>query len=212
MFRLAGGEILQAETGAPSGGAHVVDNFVDLNNDDTARGRAYVALDNTGATLTLSNVDGGSGGVGAVELRYSSGFADFDVVVRVNGTPYDLVLPETGNDPAWRHTIWRQARLEGVAFDPGTSNTVQISTQESFPNLSLDDVLISTPDHLALAQPHRQVLSLPQSDREALLAFLRQLDGSDAETGSPPFFADGFESGDAAAWSSSTPLALVRNE
>ena len=45
VFTVAGGEVIPAEDGTPSGGASIVDQYVDLNNDDTVRGRAYASLD-----------------------------------------------------------------------------------------------------------------------------------------------------------------------
>ena len=203
VFTIAGGEILQAETGSPSGGANIVDQYVNLNNDDTVHGRAYVALDNTGATLSLAAVDGGSGGVGALELRYSTSNAA-SLELRVNGTPHPLPLAPANNDPGWRHTHWRTVRLEGVTFTAGAGNTVEIEATGSFPNISLDDILISTSDDLALATPHRQVTtSLSPPDRDALLAYLRQLDGRPAA--GVLVFADGFESGGTTAWTLTVP-------
>ncbi|MEM7353592.1 MAG: Ig-like domain-containing protein, partial [Acidobacteriota bacterium] len=199
VFVVAGGGILQAETGAVSGGAFIVDNYVDLNNDDTVHGRAFVGLENTGARLILTNVDGGSGGVGALEIRYSVANAQ-NLEITVNGTPRDITLDDTGNDPTWRHTNWRQARVEDIDFNAGATNTVELTATANFPNISLDDVLISTADELTLAQPHRQVQGLPAADRDALLAYLQQLDGQSLEVVEPLIFADGFESGTTAAW------------
>ena len=70
-----------------------------------------------------------------------------------------------------------------------------------YPDVSIDDVVITTADELSLAQPHRQVLGLSATDRDALLAYLRQLEGPES-TGPPEIFSDGFESGDTSAWSS----------
>ena len=204
VFTVAGGEILQAETGTASGGATIVDNYVNLNNDDTVHNRAYVGLDNTGATLTLSGVDGGSGGTGAIEIRYSASNAQL-LDVTVNGNTQSAQLLAVGNDPGWRHTHWAQIRVEGVTLNPGTANTVTISTSATFPNVSVDDVLITTADDLTAAQPHRQVLALSSADRDALLAYLRQLDGQDEGEVISEIFADGFESGNTVAWSATTP-------
>ncbi|MEM9593044.1 MAG: Ig-like domain-containing protein [Acidobacteriota bacterium] len=204
VFRVAGGEVLQAEAGATSGGAQVVDNYVDLNNDDTVHGRAYVRMSNTGARLTLSGVDGGVGGVGAVEVRYSTSQST-PLQVVVNGVTYSTDLASMGNDPGWRHTQWGQARVEGVTFTAGATNTVAVVTPSAFPNVSLDNVLITTADEVALAEPHRRALALSTADRDALVAFLRQLDGRDAENPLAVLFRDGFESGDLNAWSQVRP-------
>ena len=200
VFVVAGGEMLQAEDGTPSSGAYAVTQYVDLNNDDTVHNRAYVALHNTGATLTLDAVDGGSGGVGALELRYSTGQAQA-LTVTVNGTPYPVLLEDTGNDPGWRHTSWKRVRIEDVILAAGPANQVAVSTSETYPNVSLDDVLVTTADERAAAAPHRVALSLSMTDREALLAYLRQLDGRPEVDPLALLFADGFESGDTGAWS-----------
>ena len=72
VFVVAGGNDSSSRDRAVSGGATIAQNFVDLYNDDTVHGRAYVRLDNTGARVTLSGVECGSGDTGAVEIRYST--------------------------------------------------------------------------------------------------------------------------------------------
>ncbi len=201
LFRLAGGEVIQAEAGTPANGASTVTQFVDLNNDDTVHNRGYVRLNGAGETLTLSAVDGGSGGAGAVEFRYSSsGSTPFTVTV--NGTPHGVTLAALPNSPAWRHTYWNQQRIENIQFTAGTTNTLIFSTPSGFPNVSLDDVVITTAGELAQAQPHRQVLALAATDQAALIAYLRQLDGRPPEGVPSDLFSDGFESGDTGAWDS----------
>ena len=180
VFRVAGGVVVPAESGAVSGGAEIVTQWVDLNNDDTVHGRAYVALSSSSGRLTLRNVDGGSGGAGAVEVRYSAGYGVFPLTAAVNGTAYTTSLPLLGNDPGWRHTNWGRVRLEGVTLSAGTTNTIVLSSSNQFPNISVDEILVSRAGDLAAAQPHRQVLGLAAADRAALVAYLRQLDGAPA--------------------------------
>ncbi len=200
VFRVAGGEILQAEDGTVSGGATITTEYVDLNNDDTVHNRAYVGLNNTGARVTFSNIDGGAGGTGAVEIRYSSWNAQ-DIQVSLNGVAQTMTLSDPGNDPRWRHTNWLQLRVEDVTFTPGATNTLAVFTGNEFPNVSIDDIVISTPALLATAQPHRTVLSLSATEQANLLAYLRQLDGRSEDGAAPLIFVDGFESGDTSAWS-----------
>ncbi len=199
VFVVAGGEILQAETGVPSGGAYIVDQYVDLNNDDTVHHRAYAAVDNTGARLTLNGVDGGSGGTGALEIRYSNSGPQM-LQVTVNGVNRSVLLPGTGNNPGWRHTNWRGVRVEDVDWNAGAVNTVELWTSETFPNVSLDDVLVTTADELVQAEPHRSALALSPGDRAALSAYLMQLDGQPEDNPDPILFRDAFESGDTSAW------------
>ncbi len=62
VFRIAGGAVIAAGSGTVSGGAEVVAQWVEQNNDDSVHGRSYVALSGTGNRLTFRNVDGGAGG------------------------------------------------------------------------------------------------------------------------------------------------------
>jgi DNA-binding beta-propeller fold protein YncE len=205
VFRVAGGEVLQAESGAVSSGADVVVDYVDLNNDDTVPSRSYVGFDASGARLVHGGVDGGSGGAGALEIRYSAGYLVHELVVRVNGVPRTVFLAPADNDPQWRHTDWRRFRIEGVAWAPAPTNTLDLRAVDAFPNLSIDDVLVTTADDLAAALPHRRVLGLSPGDRAALTAYLLQLDGQPEENPSSVLFTDGFESGGAERWSQVVP-------
>lgn len=180
VFRVTGGVVIPAESGTVSGGASVVTDWVDLNNDDTVRGRAYVAIGASANRLTLRNVDGGSGGTGAIEVRYSAGYGVFPLTVTVNGTAYTTNLQRLSVDPEWRHVNWGRVRYENVALTAGATNTVVLSCASGSSNISLDEIVVSRPAELAAAQPHRQVLGLSTADRNALLAYLRQLDGAPA--------------------------------
>jgi len=185
VFRVAGGTVLQAETGTPSGAAMIFSQFVDLNNDDTVHNRAYVAFGGSSAQLTLNGVDGGAGGVGAIELRYSIGNPT-QLNVTVNGVLHSLTPPTVGNNPTWVHLNWGRVRIENVVFSAGATNTVVFATPGMFPSFSLDDVTITTADDLAAAAPHRAALGLLAADRADLIAYLRQLDGRGAEEGPLP--------------------------
>jgi YVTN family beta-propeller protein len=70
VFTVAGGEVIQAETGLLGGGAYVPD-YIDINQDGTSHG-AYVRIDSIGEAVTFASVDGDAGGIGAVELRYTT--------------------------------------------------------------------------------------------------------------------------------------------
>ena len=199
VFTIAGGVVIPAESGSVSGGAQIVNTWVELNNDDTVRGRAYVGFGNPSAQLTFTGVGSGPGGTGALEVRFSNARA-IHLRATVNGLPYNLTLPNAGNDPTWRHTNWRTARFENVAWNAGATNTVVFSTTDAFPNISLDEIVVSTTSEFTKAQPHRRVASLSQSDRDALLAYLRQLDGSPEDNPVGALFQDGFESGNTSAW------------
>ena len=158
---------------------------MELNNDDTVHGRAYVEMGTSGARSRFTDVDGGSGGIGALEVRYSSGYSVQTLAVMVNSATQNTNLPLLGNDPGWRHTNWARVQVEGVMWTAGATNTVELSTPGSFPNVSIDDLLVSTADDLAAAAPHRQALLLADAERAALLAYLRELDGRDGELPAP---------------------------
>ncbi|MEM7249516.1 MAG: Ig-like domain-containing protein, partial [Acidobacteriota bacterium] len=174
VFVVAGGAVLQAEDAEPRDGAVVVDNFVFLNQDDTVHGRAFVQM-NTGSRLLFTDVDGGAGGVGALELRYSAGWgAELDVLV--NGLPVtSVVLPATDNLPRWRQTVWERLRLEDVMLLAGPSNVIELVVTVG--TTGLDDLVVSTADDLAAAAPHRMALTLSLAERDELLAHVRELDG-----------------------------------
>ncbi len=178
VFTVAGGADIPAESGTPGGGGQVFVNYVDLNNDDTVYGQSYVGLNQGGQTLTLSNFDGGAGGLGALEFRYSTAAPFVGLNININGLDLgNVVTPSTGNIPNWRETYWDRVRVEDVALNSGATNTVVFTTVGSWPGVALDSILVSTADDLAQALPHRQVLALAPTDRDNLLAYLRQLDG-----------------------------------
>lgn len=90
----------------------------------------------------------------AQQFRRGAGDGDVNAVAQI------LNLPAAGNNPSWRHTNWRSAPLEGVVFAPGATNTVEITGTSAFPNISLDEIVVSRPDEIARAAPHRQVAAL----------------------------------------------------
>jgi YVTN family beta-propeller protein len=186
VFSVAGGIVLAAEDGAPSNGAGVVNQWIEYNNDDTVRGRAYVAFGSTGARLRFSNVHGGAGGQGAVEVRYSSGYSVQPLNVAINGVTRSVNLPLLGNEPGWRHVNWGWVRVEDVQLNAGTTNTIDLVSPGSFPNISVDEIVVTRSDERAAAAPHRQVLALPSADRANLHAYLLQLDGRAPSGGPPP--------------------------
>ena len=195
VFRVTGGISLPAESGSVSGGASITSNFVNLNNDDTVRGRAYAQLEAAAHRLSFNNVNGGPGGTGAIEVRYSNsrtGAQTQLLTLRVNGNALpNVALPASDNDPTWRSTNWSVMRIENVPLNAGSSNSIEIGTDNWY--LAIDEILVAHAGHLAQAQPHRRVQSLPQGERDALLAFLRELDGSISSAPVDAVFANGFE-------------------
>jgi DNA-binding beta-propeller fold protein YncE len=182
VFEVAGGDLIEAETGSVTGGtieagaSNILANF-----DNTVTGGGLVNLGYLGL-VTLSGVDADGGGVGAIEFRYSgSGGMAF---VRVNGAETLIALDGTGNAPAWRTTHWQTARVEGVVLAAGDDNEVEIGMVGG--SVAIDHVVVSTADDLAAAAAHRVVQGLGDDDRDSLLALLRQLDGGPLDAPEPP--------------------------
>jgi hypothetical protein len=114
-----------------------------------------------------------------------------------------LSLPASDNDPSWRLTNWRTVRLEGIAWNAGTGNTVELVTPSGVPSLGIDEIVVSTAADLAAAAPHRIALALPAGERADLAAYLRSLDAHDGALG--PLLVDSFESGSTGAWAATAP-------
>lgn len=179
VFRVAGGIVYPAEDATPSGGAWLIDQWVELNSDDTVHGRALVTFGPNPARLTFTGIDGGPGGLGAVEARYSNGYGiDADIVV--NGVPHNVWLSTPRNDPSWAHVNWRRVRVEDVALNPGANNTIEFIPNQGvgWSDISLDEIVVTTAAERAASAPHRVGLTLGESDRAALRSYLLQLDGS----------------------------------
>ncbi len=188
VFSVAGGRIYEAESGVFAGGA-ALPGFPDVNEDSSFHGH-MVNLQQDGARVTFNQVDGGSGGIGAVELRYWP-TADTVVRITVNGSHNQ----ERSLSRERTHFEWRRVRFENVPLNAGTSNTIVVRRVSSMFNQApgLDHITVSTANDLQRAAPHR-----PTGDanaRQQLLDYLLQLDGRDADGNLVParIFADGFE-------------------
>lgn len=181
VFTAAGGYTLQAENAATIGNASIEIEWTEYNNDASVRNGGLAQVWE-GGRLRFTNVDGGPGGTGAVEVRFSSGYSDGTLVVRVNGTDYSTTVSPTGNVPDWRYVNWDTRRVEGVQFQPGTANTIEIfvSDPEWLP-VAIDEITITTSDVIGRTAPHRRVTHLSLVEQEELYTFLRQLDGSEIE-------------------------------
>ena len=190
VFRVAGGVILEAEDGQLGGSANIP-NFSEINQDSTFHGR-MVNLHDVGASVTWTGVDGGAGGAGALEFRYTSGRVhDFSLIV--NGQT--VASPSV---PGQRTRLeWKRLRIEDVPLNAGPSNTITLRLESGqWPPPALDHMTVSRADELAAAEPHRGALDLSPADFEDLLIYLRSLDGRD-DAGNVSLrgqiFSDGFE-------------------
>lgn len=191
VFRVAGGRMYEAEAAVRAGGA-TIPGFPEINEDSSFHGN-MVGLGQNGATVTFNGVDGGSGGTGAVELRWwpSAGGV---VRISVNGSHEQ----ERSIPTELTHFEWRRIRFDNVPLNPGTSNTIVVRRVSTihWPTPGLDNITVSTANELARAAPHRAALNLSPTDFGRLLAYLRSLDGRDAQGNvivSDLIFANGFE-------------------
>ncbi len=129
-----------------------------------------------GPALRFTNIDGGSGGVGRIAIRYARGYTDTTFRLKLNGGSAQTVtayrhVPLDG----WMVSGWRWSYID-VALNAGQSNTVEILRDD---NIVINALLVSKPSHVTAAEPHRRVKSLSSSQQSDLIAYLRQLDGRD---------------------------------
>ncbi|MFW5815983.1 MAG: hypothetical protein ACOCVP_03920, partial [Wenzhouxiangella sp.] len=190
VFEVAGGRIYQAEHGVLGGEAQIP-GFIDINWDSTAHGR-LVRLRQDGDSVTFNNVDGGGGGIGAVELRFLPG-GNGSLSISVNGAG----AQQAGFSQQRTHFEWSRLRFENVALRAGTDNTIVVRRESSNRGTpSLDHITVSTAGELARAAPHRAASNLSEADVNRLKAYLLELDGRDASgrpAGRDRLFRDRFQ-------------------
>ncbi len=173
VFRVAGGEIYQAEDAAHSGGAYLPGG-PRINEDSSMHGQmVYVS---SGQSVTFSNVDGGGGGLGDLELRWMISFYGTagTVTANINGVDYDVSAQRPlGFESSMNH--WFRLRIEDVDLAAGASNTITVTCTGN--ENGFDEMVVINADDRAAAT-HRSALALDEADYEALMQFLLQIDGS----------------------------------
>ena len=189
VFSVAGGTVYQAEDGALNGAG--VPGFATINQDSTFHGQ-MVRFDGAGGSVTWTGVDGGSGGAGAIELRYASG-GDDTFSLRVNGVEIDRAAVTAERT----RLEWRRLRFADVPLAAGTANSVTVRLETGgWPDPGLDHITVSTADDIARAAPHRAALALDEGERRDLSAYLLELDGRDTAGVPAPrglIFRDSFD-------------------
>lgn len=185
VFAVTGGVTIPAESATATGGTEIITEWTYYNNDETVRGEALAQIA-SGGRLTFSGVNGGAGGLGAIAIRYSSGYQNGTLRVRVNGVNHSVTVTPTGNQPDWRYVNWQVVRVPGVTLIAGSGNTIELSvlSPEWLP-VGIDEIAVSTSDRLAAAQPHRRVAQMSAVERGQLFDYLLQLDGSPLEGVAP---------------------------
>lgn len=185
VFRITRGTLYEAESGIVDGGSVEIGASNMLNNFDQSVSGGLVDLGHLG-TVTLHGIDGGNGGLGAVAFRYSLAAPVATAFVRVNGVEHQLTLPGTGTNPGAVTYAWDTALVDDVEWLPGPANSVQIGLTGG--GIAIDHITVSTSNDRDAAAPHRILLERTVTERVEVLAFVRELDGSQIAlpTGSEP--------------------------
>ncbi len=133
----------------------------------------------TPPAIRFSNVDGGAGGTARIALRYLRQYNGGTALLRVNGVDQipNLTVLQQFPDNNFHISGWRWLTRD-VTLNPGATNTIEIARGNG--DLFVNVLHVANATTLAAAQPHRVVQSLSVGDRADLLAYLRQLDGRDA--------------------------------
>ncbi|MBD8525645.1 Ig-like domain-containing protein [Pseudomarimonas arenosa] len=176
VFTAAGGQIVQAETAQLLGGAFM-DDFPQFNSDSSAHGRYVQGISNPGDGVRFNNVDGGSGGNASLELRVLPSMAGTLRLVVNGSTTVDRVFTRELS-----YLEWTRMRFDDIPLLAGASNTVTVTLLQrtDWGELGIDELTVGTSNTLSRAAPHRIVNTLGSTERSHLLAFLRELDGRDA--------------------------------
>ena len=175
VFRIAGGARYEAESLPAVGSVSYTTNALSLliNHDNASIGGR---LNGSGSGLEINLANGGAGGAAGVLIRaYSTRFTPHSITVTANAGTLDEssaagVLERTISSTGFQH-IW----IEGFDLLAGANNTVTITANAGWPNLFVDQITLANADDLALAQDHRTVLSLSESEQAELMAYVRQI-------------------------------------
>jgi hypothetical protein len=178
VFVRTGATILQAEDATLVGDAEA--HGPDYGG--TYRGGRVVRCSDAGDRIRFANVDGGIGGPARLTLRASALYATQSATVWVNGVATDVSVAATANAPGWFPTAFRSVSLD-TTLAAGATNTIEIGIAHD--RIAIDDVAIVNASDAASIAPHGRVETLAAGDRADLLAFLRELDGSDDPTPVP---------------------------
>lgn len=156
----------------------------------------YITSETGAATppaVRFTGVDGGPGGSARIALRYLRQYNNGTARLRINGTEQTINVLRQFPDNQWQMSGWRWLTVDAT-LNAGATNTIEVARGDG--DLFLNGILVSNAADLAAAAPHRSVLSLSTTDRDDLLAFIRQQDGREANgnvisaPAAPASFAD----------------------
>ncbi|WBS04074.1 hypothetical protein OU994_07250 [Pseudoduganella sp. SL102] len=132
-IRYAGSGAIQAEDAVLAGGTTVA------MDRDGYRGPGFVDFPATGASALFSHLDGGSGGVKVVKLRYANGGVRPKAgVLEVNGKSWPIVFPPTGG---WNR--WSTLPVP-VALAAGRNNTLKLRSV-GMGLANIDEIVVPKP-------------------------------------------------------------------
>jgi len=168
VFSTTGGATYPAEAGVLDGASLALTAQIEEDYKGSSFG-GFVIMDAVGESFVLEDVDGGGGGIGAIELRAHSS-EGANVTVSVNGQNFSAEIP--AGTIAYE---WSRVRVEGVELQAGGVNEVSVTNADGG-EVAVDSVTVATAAVVAAADAHREVLDLPGAEQNYLLRFLYELD------------------------------------
>ncbi len=172
VFSRAGGRYYPAENGTLSGAAYTTNQWTELNNDGSVRGGGMVTLVTTGDGVAIGNIDGGSGGMANIAIRYAND-RETQLQVIAGNHSQTISLPSSGNS----NSHWLEANLSDLNLQPG-NNQIELRLQTQWGVTSIDEIKVSNAEYLTQAAAHRIVLAQPATDQQDLVNYILQLDVS----------------------------------
>lgn len=163
-----------------------------IASDDTAQGGGgftrgvltgeflYIVNETGAATppgVRFTSVNGGPGGPARLSLRYARQYNGGTALLRINGVEQTLTVQRQFPDNSWQLSGWRWLTVD-TTLTAGATNTIEVARGNG--DLMLNGILVSNAADLTAAAPHRAALGLSPTDRDDLLAYLRQQDARDA--------------------------------
>ena len=183
VFNQAGGQIYQAEDTTRSPGTIIMTADWGGNFHESY----VVGFSNAGDNIAINNINAGNGGTATISIRYSALYSTRQADITVNGQTTRYNFLQTVNSPSWYPSGFGNFTFT-ANLAAGTSNSISITPVFSFGQAALfiDEIKITTTLHNDNASAHRVINSLSVNDRNDLIQYLLQLDGSDDLSGPAP--------------------------
>ena len=177
VFDAAGATVYQAEDAVLLAGANAAPpTYGGIYHE------GFVATFGSPSSIVrFTGVDGGAGGPATLGVRYAALYGTRHATLRVNGNAIPLSLPRTNNDPSWTPTAF-STRFVETTLAPGATNTLEIQPNAGHEAMAIDDLSVVSASAHAAAHDHRRIAALDPGQREDLVAYLGQLDGTNDPT------------------------------